>query len=137
MSRIFPRREGNSLLPFISEDPLVCAHQAIRLKVLLATVLGHHEETCVVLSRLELVYLCANRPEDADRVAASKRALVPPPAPDEGHGFSDRMAWLWRLHQTDMRFRRGQLAVEQHLADLHRLAPWEADSEIAKAWGMS
>jgi hypothetical protein len=125
----FKQRGGMAVVPFQSNDPVVCAHQAVRLKHLLAEVLGRYEETCMVLNRLEIVYICAGRMEDADRVHADKLALVPPTEPEEEPGMVGRFKWWWHVQRHEARFTRGQLAVDQNLSELHRLAPWESDQD--------
>ncbi len=122
----FGHRGGLTDAPFTSDDPLVCAHQALGLKTLLREFAGRYEETWMVLNRLEIVYLCAGRRIDADMVHKDKLALVRPATPKEGHGFFGRLRWWWQIQQEEMRFRRGQLAVEHHLSELDRLAPWNA-----------
>jgi len=41
----FGQRGGLTEQPFTSDDPLVCAHQALRLQLLLAVFNGRYEET--------------------------------------------------------------------------------------------
>lgn len=133
----FAQRGGITDPPFTSEDPLVCAHQALRLNTLLREFAGRYEETWVILNRLEIVYLCAGRRIDADRVHQDKLALVRPPSPEEGYGFFGRLRWWWDVNRDEMHYRRGQLAVDHHLADLDRLAPWETQQDADAVWGMA
>lgn len=130
----FGERGGLSVAAFSSDDPLVCAHQAVRLQILLGMVADRYEETCMVLNRLEIVYLCAGRREDADRVHADKIKLVAPASADFGDGLSDRLRW-WEVRQTEARFQRGQLLIDEHLADLQRRAPWKSGQDADAVWG--
>jgi hypothetical protein len=122
----FGQRGGLTVAPYTSEDPLVCAHQALGLQTLLREFAGRYHETWMVLNRLELVYICAGRRDDADRVYQDKLALVRPASPQEGAGIFGRLRWWWDVEQEEMRYRRGQSAVHHCLAKLHRLAPWDA-----------
>jgi hypothetical protein len=133
----FGQRGGLIAVPFSSNDPLICAHQAVRLKILLAEFAGQYEETFLVLNRLEIVYICARRMQDADRVYADKLALVPPASGDEGHGIIGRLKWWWQIHQEETRFRRAQMAIDHHLADLHRRAPWKSGQDADTVWRMA
>ncbi|MET4143892.1 hypothetical protein [Arthrobacter sp. UYCo732] len=132
----FGERGGMSVAAFSSDDPLICAHQAVRLQILLRMCAGRYEETCMILNRLEIVYLCAGRREDADRVHADKIKLAPPASGDFGDGFFDRIRWWWDVRRTEARFQRGQLLVDEHLADLQRRAPWKSGQDADAVWGM-
>lgn len=133
----FNQRGGMAVVPFQSNDPVICAHQAVRLKRLLKEFAGRYEETCMVLNRLEIVYICAGRMEDADRVHADKLALVPAAEAAEEQGLLGQIKWWWQTREHEARFTRGQLAVEHHLAELHRLAPWESDQGADSVRGMA
>lgn len=138
----FGQRGGLTDQPFTSEDPKVCVHQAVRLKILLTKFSGRYEETWMVLNRLEIVYLCAGRREDADRVHADKIALVRrykagPASGDEGEGIIGRLKWWWQIRETEACFRHGQLVIDAHLAELHRLAPWESGQDADSVSGMA
>jgi hypothetical protein len=108
---------------------MVCAHQAVRLKMLLTQFEGCYEETCMVLNRLEIVYFSAGRREDADRVHADKIALVEPSC-NSGDGILGRLRSAWQLRRSVARFRHGQRVIDHHLADLERLAPWESGQRV-------
>lgn len=121
----FGARGGLTEEPFTSEDPRVCAHQAVRLKTLLREFDGRYEVTWMILSRLEIVYICAGRTEDAARVHADKLALVAP-------AWTSNSSWIrewWNVHQVESRYRHGQWVIEQNLADLNRRAPWDSDQD--------
>lgn len=125
----FGGRGGLTTEPFTSEDPLVCAHQAVRLKMLLTEFEGRYEETWVTLSRLEVIYLCAGRRDDAARVHADKLALANPTRNTGG-----RVRSWWLAYKEESRYRRGQMIIEQHLADLHRRAPWKSGRGADAGW---
>ncbi|WP_422759179.1 hypothetical protein [Paenarthrobacter sp. C1] len=125
----FGVRGGLTTLPFSSDDPVVCAHQAVCLKALLAQFEGDYEATCMVLNRLEIVYFSAGRRQDADLVHADKIALVEP-SHGSGEGIVSRLLSSWRLHRSEARFRHAQRVIDYHLADLHRRAPWACGHEV-------
>ena len=126
----FGARGGLTVMPFSSNDPLICAHQAMCLKGLLPQFEGRYEETCTVLNRLEIVYICAGRQEEADRVHTDKLALVEPPCSDNsGRGIIGRLRWSWQVWEVESRFRHGQRVIDQHLADLHHRAPWQSGQD--------
>ncbi|MBG0738772.1 hypothetical protein IV500_04980 [Paeniglutamicibacter antarcticus] len=133
----FGQRGGLTVAPFSSHNPLVCAHQAARLQILLTEFEGRYEETSMVLNRLEIVYICAGRLEDGDRVHAVKLALVPPANADEGKGIIGRLRWWWEAREMEARFRHGQRAIDRHLADLHRCAPWKSGQDSGAVQGMA
>lgn len=133
----FGQRGGITTMPFTSDDPLICAHQAVRLKILLTEFEGRYEETCMVLNRLEIVYICAGRQEDADRVHADILALVAPPCTDSGQGIIGRLRWWWQVREVEARFRHGQWRIDEHLADLHKRAPWQSGRDADSVWGMA
>lgn len=122
----FRQRGGLTDTPFSSDDPLICAHQALRLKILLAQWAGRYEQTWMIMNRLELVYLCAGRREDADRVHADKIALAAPASVDCGDGFIGKLRWWWQTRETEARFRHGQLIINENLAELNHRAPWRS-----------
>lgn len=122
----FGQRGGFTDTPFSSDDPLICTHQALRLKALLVQWAGRYEQSWMIMNRLELVYLCAGRREDADRVHADKIALATPVFVDRGDGFIGRLRWWWQTRETEARFQHGQLIVNENLAELDRHAPWRS-----------
>lgn len=122
----FGTRGGLTEESFTSDDPRVCAHQAVRLKILLAEFEGKYEVTWMILSRLEIVYICAGRPEDAARVHADSLALARPAWTSDGNWIRE---W-WHVHQVESRYRHGQWVIEQNLADLDGRAPWDSDQDV-------
>lgn len=134
----FGGRGGLTVEPYASEDPRICAHQAVRLKMLLTEFEGRYEETWVILNRLEIVYISAGRRDDADRVHADKLALAAPHCSDNyGQGIIGRLLWSWQVWKVESRYRHGQMVIEQHLADLHRRAPWKSGRDAAADEGES
>lgn len=119
----FGVRGGLTTMPFSSNDPAVCAHQAVCLKALLEQFEGMYEESCTVLNRLEVVYFSAGRRGDADRVHADKIALVEP-AMNSGEGLTGRIIRNFQILAMESRFRHAQRVIDQHLADLQCRAPW-------------
>lgn len=134
----FGQRGGLTVVPFSSEDPLVCAHQAVRLKILLSMFEGRYEETCMVLNRLEIVYLSAGRFEDADRAHAAKISMPRPASAeirDYGPGIIGRFGQWFQVLNIESRYRHGQMVIDTQLADLDRRAPWKSGRDADAVWG--
>ncbi|QOT19591.1 hypothetical protein [Paenarthrobacter sp. YJN-5] len=124
----FGQRGGLTEAPFSSNDPEVCAHQALRLQDMLREAAGRYAQAWMILDRLEIVYLCAGRREDADRAYQDKCALVRPASPEEGRGLFGRLKWWWQTNREEKQYRQGQRAVHRNLAALHRAAPWNTSA---------
>lgn len=120
----FGQRGGVTVAAYSSLDPMVCAHQAVRLKTLLAQYAGQHEYTCMILDRLEISYLNAGRFDDAARAHSDKVNLKPPTMDSSAEGTPGKLRQWWQAHESEARFRHGQLIVNEALAELNRQAPW-------------
>lgn len=119
---------------FGADDPAICAHQVECLKTLLASFDGRPEESLMILNRLEITYLGAGLPEEADATRRQARIMA------ARCGYAAVEAWersprtfrkllsplrhRLQLGYTRARYRAGAKVVDKALTELQGRAPW-------------